>query len=247
MRWPIRCWQRRRGCARLWPAADIEGLSGAECARLAEELAVTEKCCAALRLLAAARAVEAGAHNERGFGQGAAWLARHSGTTGAQARQALETAEGLADCPDTKAAFLAGDISLSQAGEITRAEADTAGAETELLPVARHSTDPAARPGQRAPPSPQRPGPLRTRQFQARQFRHWHDRDGMVRFAGALPPETGLPLVRRVEAAALRARRAARAAGAARAGGAAGAAGAAGVAGARPSASRPTPPTPWPN
>ena len=86
------------------------------------------ECCAALRLLAAARAVAAGAHNERGFGQGAAWLAHQSGTTGAQARQALETAEGLADCPHTKAAFLAGDISLSQAGEITRAEADTAGA-----------------------------------------------------------------------------------------------------------------------
>ena len=37
----------------------------------------------------------------------------------------------------------------------------------------------------------------------------------MVRFAGALPPETGLPLVRRVELGAVRARRAARAGGAA--------------------------------
>ena len=199
------------GLRQVVAAVEIKGLSGAECARLAEELAVTENCCAALRLLAAARAVAAGAHKDRGFGQAAAWLARQSGITGAQARQALETAEALMDCPHTKAAFLAGDISLSQAGEITRAEADTAGAETELLPVARHSDLTRLRDQAREHRQAHSdPAQLRTRQFQARQFRHWRDRDGMVRFAGALPPETGLPLVRRVEAAALRARRAAR-------------------------------------
>ena len=56
--------------------------SGADCARVAEELAVTEKACAAARLLAAARAVEAGAHKEQGFSDGAAWLAQQSGSTG---------------------------------------------------------------------------------------------------------------------------------------------------------------------
>jgi hypothetical protein len=87
--------------------------SGAECARVAEELAATEKACAAARLLAAGRAVESGAHGERGFKDGASWLAQQSGCTGTQARQALETASRLGDCPDTKAALLAGEISLA--------------------------------------------------------------------------------------------------------------------------------------
>jgi hypothetical protein len=48
---------------------------------------------------------------------------------------------------------------------------------------------------------------LHRRQHQARFFRHWRDRLGMVCFAGALPPQTGLPLVRRIELATARARR----------------------------------------
>ncbi len=91
-------------------------LSGSDCARLAEELAATEKSCATGRLLAAARAVDCGAHHERGCHDGAGWVARHSGTTVGQARHALQTADGLESCPDTKAALLAGQLSVSQAG-----------------------------------------------------------------------------------------------------------------------------------
>jgi hypothetical protein len=113
--------------------------SGADCARLAEELAVTEKACATVRLFALARATEAGVHKERDFKDGAAWLARQSGTTGSQAREAFETAQRLGDCPDTKEALLAGKISLAQAAEITKAESEVEGAERELLPLAHHA------------------------------------------------------------------------------------------------------------
>ena len=188
--------------------------SGADCAHLAEELAVTEKACATARLLAMARAAKAGVHKERGFNDGAAWLARQSGTTGTQAREALETAQRLDDCPDTKQALLAGEISLAQAAEITRAESEVQGAERELLPVARHSDlsqlRDHAREHRQACTDPSQ---LRRRQIELQEFRHWRDRDGMVRFAGGLPPETGLPFVRRVEADVLRRRRAARVAG----------------------------------
>jgi hypothetical protein len=109
-------------------------LSGSDCARVAEDLAVTEKACAAARLLASARAVTAGAHRDRGFRDGTAWLSQQSGTTGTAARQALETADRLDDCSAT-------------------------------------------------------------------------------RETGSLPPETGLPFIRRVELAAIRARRLARRAG----------------------------------
>jgi hypothetical protein len=91
--------------------------SGAGCARLADELAVTQKACATVRVLALARAAQTGFHKERGFKDGAAWLARQSGTTGSQAREALATAQRLDDCPDTKEALLAGQISLAHASE----------------------------------------------------------------------------------------------------------------------------------
>ncbi|HUC13205.1 MAG TPA: hypothetical protein VMS00_02015, partial [Acidimicrobiales bacterium] len=72
----------RRACAGFEP----ELLSGADCAALAEELAATEKACGAARLLAAARAVACGAHKERGFNDGAGWMARQVGGTTGQAR-----------------------------------------------------------------------------------------------------------------------------------------------------------------
>ena len=188
--------------------------SAADCARLADDLAVTEKVCATVRLLALARAAQAGVHQQRGFKDGAAWLARQSGTTGSQARQALETAQRLADCPDTKEALLAGQISMAQAAEITKAESELQGAERELLPVARHSDLSQLRDRAREHRQAHTdPAELRRRQLELQEFRHWKDREGMVRFAGALPPETGLPLVRKVEAAALRKRRSARVAG----------------------------------
>jgi Domain of unknown function (DUF222)/HNH endonuclease len=191
----------------VYPASD--------CARLAEELARTEKACAGVRLLAARRAVEAGAHREMGFSDGASWLARQSGSTGAAAREALRTAGRLEDCADTAAALVAGEISLAQAAEIAAAESDTSGAEAELLPLARtcdlsqlrdHARDHLQ--------SRTDAAELRRRHLAARELRHWRDREGMVRFAGALPPDTGLPFVRRLEAGALRLRRKARSGGA---------------------------------
>jgi hypothetical protein len=141
-------------------------------------------------------------------------LARQSGTTGTQAREALQTVERLKDCPDTKEALLAGEISWAQAAEITRTESEVPGAERELLPVARHSDLSQVRDHSREHRQAHTdPAELRRRQLELQEFRHWKDRDGMVRGSFALPPETGLPLVRRLESAGLRKRRAARVAG----------------------------------
>jgi HNH endonuclease len=193
---------------------DPHVLSGRDCARVAEDLAVTEKACAAARLLASARAVAAGAHRDRGFRDGAAWLSQQSGTTGTAARQALETANRLEDCSATREALLSGEISLAQAGEIVRTESETPGAEAALLDVARHSDLSQLREQARDHRlSHIDVEDLHARQHQARYFRHWRDQLGMVCFTGSLPPETGLPFIRRVQLAACRARRLARGAG----------------------------------
>ena len=179
--------------------------TGADCARLADELASLEKGCTAARLLAAARAVDTGAHKGQGFNDANAWIARQSGTTLSQARQALDTARRLEDCPDTREALQAGQISLAQAAEITKAESETQGAESQLLPLARQTDLSRLRDHSRQYRQAKvDPGVLRRRQFAARHFRHWRDREGMVCFTGALPPETGLPFVRRVEATAVK-------------------------------------------
>ncbi len=189
-------------------------LSGADCARLAEELAATEKACAGVRLLAAARAVDCGAHHERGAHDGAVWVARQSGVTVGQARQALETASRLASCPDTLAALQAGEVSLPQAAEIAQAEAETPGAEAALLEHAGGCDLSALRERSRQyRQSHTDVEDLHRQQHRSRHFRHWRDSLGMVRFTGALPPETGLPLVRRIDLAANRSRRADRLAG----------------------------------
>lgn len=177
--------------------------SGADCAVLAEEFAAAAKAFHAASLLAAARAVETGGFRGRGFADGADWVAHVSGSTGSQARQALRTAEQLEGTPDTRQAALSGDISLPQAGEV--------GGDGELLEVARR-TDltrlrDAARDKRMASVSAEQ---LHEQQHRARHFRHWRDQMGMVCFSGALPPHTGLPLVRQIDITAAKAALAAR-------------------------------------
>lgn len=189
-------------------ALEPESLAGRDCALLTEELAAAEKACAAARLLLAARAVGSGAHRDRGFRDGAAWLARHTGATANQARQSLETAGLLNEFPATKAAFLVGDVSVAQASEITRAEPQTPGAEAELLQVARESDLSKVRESAREHRAVNTdPRELHRLQHHARHFRHWRDRLGMVCFSGALTPEVGVPFVHRLESATQRMRR----------------------------------------
>ncbi len=191
-----------------------EEYSVSDCARLAEELAATEKACAAARLLASCRAVAAGAHRERGFSDGAAWMARNSGGTGRQARRELTTAGGLEQCPETKSALLAGEVSLEQAAEIARSAEESPGLEGELLELARRGDLSQLRDRSRERQMAALDAEdLHRRQRRSRHFRHWRDGLGMVCFSGALAPSDGLPFLRRIELAASRGRRAAQEAG----------------------------------
>ena len=180
-------------------------LRGVDCARVAEELSVTEKACAAARLVAGARAVADGAHKDAGFTDPAAWMARQGGTTSSQARQALELARSLDAHPETKHALLSGAVSVLQAQEITKAQSEIKGSEHDLLKVARQGDLTRVRDEVRERRLTGAPvDELHRRQVAARRFRHWRDGLGMVCFEGALPPETGIPLVNRIERRAAR-------------------------------------------
>jgi hypothetical protein len=186
-------------------------LSGRACAEVVEELARTEKACAAARARAAVRAADCGAHSQRGFADAADWLARRTGQSRAEAQSALDTAEAVDDCPATRAALLAGELSLAQAGEIARTEKEVPGAEPELLPLAKEASLASLKDWARKKRlGAVDPEELHNRQRAARRFRHWRDSLGMICFAGALTPEAGVPFVNRLEAEADRRYRQAR-------------------------------------
>lgn len=192
---------------------DLEptALSPRDAAALAAELASTEKACAAARLLTAAHAIDCGAHEEDGVPDPTAWLARQGGTTGKDARQGLDLARSLSAYPKTKDALLAGEISIPQAKEIAKAAAESPDAEDELLSLARSSDLSRFRDALRERTlSSTPPDELHRRQVAARRFRHWRDGLGMVCFGGALPPETGIPFVTRIEREARRRHQAAK-------------------------------------
>ena len=182
----------------------------ADCVAVAAAAARVEKGASGLRVLAGAHAVDAGAHKEDGVANPVSWVARQGGTTGAEARQALELAKCLAAHPETRMALLEGAVSLAQAREIARAEEEAPGQEHELLEVAKHGDLTTLRDETRERRlSRTKPEALHEAQLASRRFRHWRDGLGMVCFDGALPPETGIPLVSRIEREAARLRRAA--------------------------------------
>ncbi len=204
--------------ARLFRAAlttfDPALSSGEDCAVVVEELTATQKACAAAGALAAARAGECGAHRRKGFADTADWLARAAGTSTVEAKTALETARALRDMPDTRAAVATGELSLAQAHEVAKAEAECPGSEAELLAVAKDGSLRTLRDQARK----RRlgaidPEELHSRQHHDRFYRHWRTDLGMVGFAGAVPPEVGLPFVSRLEAETDRLWRAAKRAG----------------------------------
>lgn len=193
----------------LLRAFDAGLLCGEDCATVADALAATEKACSGARALAAARAVACGAHRSRGFEDGAAWVARQGGTTTHGAREALETASALEG--RVREALLGGEISLAQAGEVTKTEKETPGTADRLVEVARRSDLSKLRDQARDERhARRRPEDLHAEQHKARRLRHWRDALGMVRLDGALPPEVGVAFANRIDLLAHRLRRSAK-------------------------------------
>ena len=175
--------------------------SGEDCAVLVEELATTEKACAAARVRAAGRVGACGAHRERGFADVSEWLARASGSSANAAKVALDTAAALEAQPEAMAALEAGELSLAQARELVKTEATCPGSAAGLLDMAKSQSlktlkEEARNRRVRAID----PEELHAMQHAARAFRHWRTSLGMVAFAGELPPEIGVPIMNRLDA-----------------------------------------------
>jgi hypothetical protein len=190
---------------------DVELVSGEACGLLAEELARVEKACAAVRAMAAARAAACGAHRTAGFADAEDWVAHLTGSSRQQARSDLATGSRLSDCPATKEAATAGELSMGQADEITRTEKEKPGSEDELVAKAKTSSrqqlaDECRKRRQAGVDRDE----LARSQRAKRSFRSWTDGDGMVCGRFRLNPLDGVPLMHRLQALADRIHRQAR-------------------------------------
>jgi hypothetical protein len=192
-------------------AFDPGTYSGSDCARWVTKFAQAEKALAAARVRAAARAAECNEHRKEGFADPSEWLSRHAGTTARDARDNLDTIKQLDALPETRDAVNAGKLSLSQAGEIARTEAEAPGSESELLELAKLSGLSKVRDQARKKrTNASSPEDLHKRQRAARSVRHWRDDLGMIAGSFRLTPDVGVPFVNRLERDAQRLRRAAK-------------------------------------
>jgi hypothetical protein len=88
----------------------------------------------AVRTLAAGRVAQTGAWaNDGPFRDAGAWMASIAGTTVGRAKATIETAQRLADLPETEAALRAGSLSEVQVDAITTAAVADPRAERKLL------------------------------------------------------------------------------------------------------------------
>jgi len=178
-----------------------EAFSGEDCAVLVEELATTEKVCAAARVRAAARAGACGVHKDRGFADLSDWMARASGSSAGSAKAALETAAALESQPEAKAALEAGELSLAQARELVRTEAECPGSAVDLLDVAKSQSLKSLK--EQARDRRVRaidPEALHRMQHAAMQARLWRTSLGNVAITMEFPPEFGVPIKNRLDA-----------------------------------------------
>lgn len=211
VRWRQGLLQAARELLDLAAGFDAALVTGEAAVVVAEQLAATEKACAAAGARAAARAASCRAHERAGFADAADWLARVGGSSVGEARAALSTVASSESCPATTAALTAGELSLAQARVIVGTEAECPGSEADLVALAGRSSlaalvDEARKRRLRAIAVDDH----HRRQHRARELRQWRDELGMVRLSGALPPEVGVPIVNRLDAETDRIRRAER-------------------------------------
>ncbi len=112
-------------------------VDGHDAAALLDEFARGERVCAAAKTLLARRVDETKIWRESGHRSAAHWVAEATGETVGAAARNLETARALEQLPATDVAFRAGELSQTQAAEVTSAAGSDPSAEADLLETAK--------------------------------------------------------------------------------------------------------------
>jgi hypothetical protein len=168
-------------------------LDGRDAATLVQLAARGERLCASIKALAARRVDETKVWRDEGHRTAQNWLADTTGETVGAAARSLETARRLDDLPETEAAFRAGDLSETQAHEITGAAEADPSAERELLDAARETGLKGLRDRcRRTRASAEADDRAWARRLHLnRRVHRWTDPDGSYRADVRLAPDTG--------------------------------------------------------
>ncbi len=128
--------------ASLVAGLDVDGLDGEEAAELTLAFARIERLGAAAKTLAAGQVAQSGYCRQAGFDTAARWLANATKDNPWEAARAIETAQHLGeeDLGETRRAFLAGELTATQANEIATAAIRSPAEQDRLLGVAGSET-----------------------------------------------------------------------------------------------------------
>jgi hypothetical protein len=174
-------------------ALDPACVDGHDAAALLDVVSEGERVCGAMKALLARRVEETKVWRESGHRSAAHWIADATGETVGTATRTLETARALDALPETDAAFRAGELSETQAAEITNAAGADPSAESALLETAAATSVKGLRDRcrqVRAGAEADDQGWAR-RLHVERRAHEWTDPDGAYRLDARLEPDAG--------------------------------------------------------
>jgi hypothetical protein len=166
---------------------------GHDAAGLLDVFARGERVCAAAKVLLARRVEETKVWRDGGHRSAAHWVADVTGATVGAATRTLETARVLEQLPETDAAFRNGQLSETQAAEITSTAVANPAAETELLATAGSTSVKGLRDRCRqvraGAEADDRAWARRLHEM--RRAHKWEDPDGAYRLEARMAPDAG--------------------------------------------------------
>jgi hypothetical protein len=196
----------RREISRHLATADPDVVTSANAAALVELFAEIERLGAAGRVLYAKRAAESLVWRDEGHRSAASWMAAKTKSRMGEAMASLQTAEALGSLPSTSEALRRGELSVSQAREITAAASAHPEAEKALLKAAADHGLKGLREKcaqVRAASASAQQENARYRAIHAgRYLRHYNDADGAFRLDARLTPDAGAKLLSAIDARA---------------------------------------------
>jgi hypothetical protein len=172
---------------------DPGALEGRRAAELFDDAARAERLCTSIKSRLARRVEETKVWREGGHRSASHWVAEATGETVGAATRTLETARALEQLPDTDAAFRAGELSATQAAEITSAAGADPSAEAALLDTAAGTSVKGLKDycrEVRAGAEADDRAWARRLHLERRAYK-WSDRDGAFRFNGRMAPDAG--------------------------------------------------------
>jgi hypothetical protein len=172
---------------------DPGALEGRRAAELFDDAARAERLCTSIKSRLARRVEETKVWREGGHRSAAHWVAETTGETVGTAARTLDTARALEQLPDTDAAFRAGELSATQAAEITSAAGADPGAEARLLQTAGSTSVKGLKDHcreVRAGAEEDDRAWARRLHLERRAYK-WSDPDGAYRFNGRMAPDAG--------------------------------------------------------